>query len=121
MAWKNYQELIVWQKAMEAAEEIYHIVKKLPKEELYSLSGQMRRAAISVPSNIAEGQARNSKKEFCHFLSIALGSKSELETQLLLSVRVGYLSDSDIEKAIRLLAETGKLLTSIIHSQRPTL
>ena len=118
MAWKNYQELIVWQKAMDVAAEIYHIVKKLPKEECFSLSDQMRRAAVSIPSNIAEGQARSSKKEFIHFLSIALGSKSELETQLLLSVKVGYLLDSEIEKAIGLLAETGKLLTALIRSQR---
>jgi len=119
MAWKNYRDLIVWQKAMEAAAEIYRISKKLPIEELYILSNQMRRAAISIPSNIAEGQARNSKKEFIRFLSIAQGSRSELETQLLLSVKVGYLSDSDIEMVMGLLGETGKLLTSLIHSQRP--
>ena len=120
MAWKSYTELIVWQKAMEAAEEVYLLVKKLPKEELFALSDQMRRAAISIPSNIAEGQSRGSKKEFVRFLSIALGSKSELETQLLLSVKIGYLSNSDIERAIGLLAETGKLLTSLIHSLRPS-
>ena len=117
MAWKNYQELIVWQKAMEAAAEIYKVAKKLPKEELYVLSAQMRRAAVSIPSNIAEGQARNSNKEFVRFLSVAQGSKSELETQLLLSLKVGYLSDSDIDKAMELLAETGKLITSMIISQ----
>ena len=121
MAWKNYQELIAWQKAMEAATEVYKVVKKLPKEEIFALSEQMRRAAVSIPSNIAEGHSRSSKKEFVWFLSIALGSKSELETQLLLSVKVGYLSDSDIESAIGLLAETGKLLTSLIKSQRSPL
>ena len=103
---------------MEAAAEIYRISKKLPIEELYILSNQMRRAAISIPSNIAEGQARNSKKEFIRFLSIAQGSRSELETQLLLSVKVGYLSNSDIDIVMGLLRETGKLLTVLIHSQR---
>ena len=121
MAWKNYQELIVWQKATDLAVEIYKVAKKLPKEELYVLSDQMRRAAVSIPSNIAEGQSRSSKKEFIYFLSIALGSKAELETQLLLAVRIGYLVDPDIDKAMGLLAETGKLLSSLIHSQRRSL
>jgi len=121
MAWKNYRELIVWQKAMEAATEVYQIVKKLPKEELFVLSNQMRRAAISIPSNIAEGQARGSKKEFVRFLSIAQGSRSELETQLLLGVKIGYFSESDIDKVIGLLSETSKLLISLIHSQSASL
>jgi len=120
MAWKNYRDLIVWQKAMDVATEIFKISKKLPQEELFALSDQIRRAAVSIPSNIAEGQARISKKEFIRFLSIAQGSRSELETQLLLAVKVGYLSDSDIDKVMGLLEETGKLLTSLIHSQRPS-
>ena len=118
MAWKDFRDLIVWQKAMDAAAEIYKIIKKLPKEELYVLSDQMRRAAVSIPSNIAEGQARSSKKEFIRFLSIAQGSRSELETQLLLCVKVEYLSNSDIDTVMGLLRETGKLLTTLIHSQR---
>lgn len=121
MAWSSYQELIVWQKAMDVTVEIYRLVKKLPKEELYELSSQMRRAAVSIPSNIAEWHARNSEKEFIHFLSMAQGSKSELETQLLLSVRVHYLSDSDIHHALMLLSETGRLLTALIQSLRNTL
>jgi len=83
----NYQDLIVWQKAMELAEIVYVLARKLPKEELFALSDQMRRAAISIPSNIAEGHARNSTKEFIQFLSIAKGSTAEIETQLLLCVR----------------------------------
>ena len=118
MAWQSYQELVVWQKAMDTATEIYHVVKKLPKEELYALSDQMRRAAVSIPSNIAEGHARSTNKDFAWFLSVALGSKSELETQLLLSVKIGLLSESDIDKALSLLTETGKLLTTFIHSLR---
>jgi len=121
MAWKNYRELIAWQKAMDAAEEIYKVVKKLPKMELFAMSDQMRRAAVSVPSNIAEGQARSSKKEFAWFLSVAQGSRAELETQLMLAVKIGYLPATDIEKALGLLEEISKLLTVLMHSQRPSL
>ena len=77
---KSYQDLLVWQKAMELVTEIYRIAKLLPREELYALSDQMRRSAVSIPSNIAEGQARNSTKEFINFLSVAKGSNAELQT-----------------------------------------
>ncbi len=73
---KDFKDLIVWQKAMELVVEVYNLVKKLPKEELFALSDQMRRSAISIPSNIAEGQGRNSTKEYIHFLAIAKGSKT---------------------------------------------
>ena len=73
----SYRDLIVWQKTMELTAEVYRVVKLLPKEEIYVLSDQMRRAAISIPSNIAEGQARNSRKEFLQFLAIAKGSNAE--------------------------------------------
>lgn len=110
---KDYKDLIVWQKAMEATAEVYNLAKLLPKEETYALSDQMRRAAISIPSNIAEGQARNSSKEFNQFLAIAKGSKAELETQLLLCVKVGYLTDNDIAYAINLLIEIGKIINTL--------
>ena len=86
---RNYKDLIVWQKAMDLSVEIYRLVKKLPKEELYCLSDQMRRSAISIPSNIAEGKSRTSQKEFSYFLSIAQGSRSELETQIQLGEKIG--------------------------------
>ena len=76
---KDFKDLVVWQRAMDLVAEVYQVVKKLPKEELYALSDQIRRAVISIPSNIAEGYGRNSSKEFSHFISIAKGSKSELE------------------------------------------
>ncbi|MBO5720510.1 MAG: four helix bundle protein [Bacteroidales bacterium] len=82
----NYKNLLVWQKAMDLVVEIYKISKLLPKEEKYGISDQIRRSAVSVPSNIAEGQSRNSIKEFIQFLSIARGSLAELETQLLICV-----------------------------------
>lgn len=110
---KSYRELIVWQKSIEACRLTYLLVKKLPKEELYALSDQMKRAAISIPSNIAEGQSRNSKNEFIHFLSIARGSKSELETQFLLCKEIGYLSDEEIQPAMTILEEIGKMISSL--------
>ena len=110
----SYQGLLVWQKAMDLTAVIYKLVKKLPKEELYSLSDQMRRAAISIPSNIAEGQDRNTDKEFAHFLCIARGSRAELETQLLICVKVEYLTENEISEAMNLLSEVGKMLTSLI-------
>ena len=110
----NYRELLVWQKAMKLGVIIYKLVDKLPKKELYSLSDQMRRAAVSIPSNIAEGHSRYTKKDFAHFLVIARGSKSELETQLLLCVEVGYLKEADILEAMNLLTELSKMLTSFI-------
>lgn len=113
---KNFKDLIVWQKAMELAEEVYQLVKKLPKEELFALSDQMRRAAISIPSNISEGQGRNSVKEYIRFLAIAKGSKAELETQLLLCVKINYLEESEIETAINLINEIGKMLNTLQKS-----
>ena len=91
---KDFKDLTVWQKAMELVAEVYLLVKKLPKEELFALSDQIRRSSISIPSNIAEGQARNSVKEFIHFLAIAKGPKAELETQLLLCVKINYLNNN---------------------------
>ena len=88
---RTHKELLVWQKSMLLVEEVYRLVKMLPKEETYALSDQMRRAAISIPSNIAEGNARNSPKEFQQFLYISLGSAAELETQLLICQRLGYI------------------------------
>ena len=110
----GYQDLKVWQKAMDLTVEVYRLVKKLPKEETYALSDQMRRAVVSIPSNIAEGRDRNSNKEFVQFLHIARGSKSELETHLLISIRVGYLTETDILQAMQLSKEIGNMLTALI-------
>jgi four helix bundle protein len=110
----SYQGLLVWQKSMDLTAAIYNLTKKLPKEELYSLRDQMRRAAVSIPSNIAEGHDRNTNKEFIHFLTISRGSKSELETQLLICIKVGYLNEIEILEALKLSTEIGKMLTSLI-------
>jgi len=112
---QNYKDLIVWQRAMQLAKEIYTLTKKMPKEELYGLTNQMRRACISIPSNIAEGHARRGKKEFAQFLSIATGSRAELQTQLLLCVDIGYLPRLDIEPAMSLSEEVGRMLSSLLQ------
>ena len=114
MAVKDYKELIVWQKAMMVAEQVYVLVKKLPREELFALSDQMRRCAVSIPSNIAEGQERNTTADFLRFVGMAQGSRSELETQLLLCERVGYLKREDTEGCLGLLKEVGKMLNTIV-------
>ena len=97
----SYRELIVWQKAMDLVVETYCAVKSLPKEEMYGLSDQMRRAVTSIAFNIAEGQKRFSTKEFIHFLSIAKGSLGEVMTQLILCNRLGYLEDERLERSLR--------------------
>ncbi len=92
---KNHKDLDVWQLSMDLVTDIYKLTYEFPKEELYGLSNQMRRAAVSIPSNIAEGAARNSKKEFIQFLHISLGSLAEVETQLIISNNLGFASGLD--------------------------
>ncbi|MBP5233356.1 MAG: four helix bundle protein [Planctomycetes bacterium] len=111
----SYKDLNAWQKSMSLAEEIYRIAQQLPKDEVYVLSDQMRRAAVSIPSNIAEGHGRNSAREFARFLLIAQGSKSESETQLQLCVRLHYMTNEQIEHAQRLCEEVGKMLRMLIR------
>ncbi len=108
-----YKDLIIWQKAMEVAKNVYVLVKKLPKDETYALSDQMRRAAVSIPSNIAEGQGRAYNRSFSQFLSIARGSALELETQLQLCVMIQYLSQEDIQPTMDLLEEIERMIHSI--------
>jgi len=113
---QKYEDLIVWQKAMDLVEEIYRLTKLLPNDEIYALSSQMKRAAVSIPSNIAEGQERNTTKDFINHLYIAKGSKGELETQVLLCVRLQYLAQPQIATAQNLLTEVGKMLNALIQS-----
>ena len=109
----NYRELIVWQKSIAVAKQVYLLVKKLPKEELYALSDQMRRSAISISSNIAEGQERKTPIEFARFISYAQGSRAELETQLILCLEIGYFTENEINPILSMLEEIGKMLHSI--------
>ena len=108
----GYQSLIVWQKSMDLTIEIYRLTKKLPKDELYGLTNQLRRAAVSIPSNIAEGHGRRSDKEFQRFLNIARGSVFELETQLMICVQQKYLTK---EQTANVLEECGNLSRMLVR------
>ena len=117
----SYRDLKVWQAAMDLVDEVHRLTKGFPREEVYGLSMQMRRAAVSVPSNIAEGHARQSTKEFLQFIAIALGSLAELETQLLIAARLGYLDESRLESPLALADSIGKMLRGLQKSLRRNL
>ena len=121
MAITTYKDFTVWQKSMDLVVEVYKVVKLLPKYETYGLADQMRRAAVSIPSNIAEGQGRNSTVEFIRFLNIARGSRCELDTQLQICVRLEYVKNVDVEPAINLSVEVRKMLSSLIKKLKDSL
>ena len=110
----DFRELKVWQKAMDLTVEIYSIVRLLPQEETYALSDQMRRAVVSIPSNIAEGNGRFSEKEFKQFLSISKGSVYEVETQVLICIRRGYFNEKDAYTALELCDEIARKITNLV-------
>jgi len=112
----NYENLQVWQKSMNLAEEVYCLTEKFPKTELYGLTSQMRRCAVSIPSNIAEGSRRKTKKDFTQFLSIAFGSVAELETQLKLAERLNLINKSNSARSQQLLSEIMRMLNKFIGS-----
>ena len=114
MSVKSYKDLIIWQKSMDLVMEIYSLTKTFPREEIYGLSSQMRRAAVSIPSNIAEGHGRNSTKEYIKFLYIARGSICELQTQLILCQRMGYI-DNNASHFIDTTNEISKMLNSLVN------
>lgn len=116
MTVQSYRQLIAWQKAMELVRQIYETTKNFPKEEVYGLTSQIRRAAVSVPSNIAEGQGRDSTKEFLHHLSIAYGSLMETETQILIAGSLNYLKADELNSILEKSAETGRLINGLIRS-----
>jgi four helix bundle protein len=111
---KGHKDLEVWKKGIDFVESIYKVTAQFPKEEIYGLTSQMRRAAVSIPSNIAEGAARNGKKEFVQFLYIALGSLSELETQIIIAKRLAYFHD--IDSLLLECSTIKKLLNGLIIS-----
>ena len=113
---ESYNDLIAWRKAMHFVREVYDSTRSFPKEELYGLTNQLRRAAVSVPSNIAEGQARFSPKEFRQFLSHARGSLVEIETQVLIAQDLGYLSSIRSADLLREASELGRILNGLIAS-----
>jgi four helix bundle protein len=110
---KSYRDLLVWQKGISLVKDVYQLTRMFPEAEKYGLISQMRRAAVSIPSIIAEGQARHTRKEFIQFLSHAEGSFAELETQMLISVELGFCKLSDIEEPTNLATELSKMLDSL--------
>jgi four helix bundle protein len=112
----KFRDLLVWQKAMELAEQVYVLTKGFPVDERYGLQSQVRRCSVSIPSNIAEGAGRNSDKEFRYFLSIALASGFELETQLLLASKFNYIIKEKLEAVISKLQEVQKMLNGLQKS-----
>jgi four helix bundle protein len=103
---RGHRDLVAWQKAMQLARDVYILTNTFPKHELYGLTSQSRRAAVSIPSNLAEGAARNSKREFAYFISTARGSLAEIETQIELAISLHYLPE---DRAIVVLANIGDL------------
>jgi four helix bundle protein len=114
MSVAGYRQLAVWQKAMEFVDLCYGITDHFPKSELYNLTSQLRKAGVSVPSNIAEGQGREHTKEFIHHLAIARGSLYEAETQILIAERRKYIVTEHVEPALRLSAEIARMLHGLI-------
>jgi len=113
---KKYQELIAWQKAIALVTKVYEMTRKFPGDEIYGLTSQLRRAAVSIPSNIAEGQGRASTGEFIQFLCHARGSLYEVETQVIVAQNLRYISDGQRDKVIDAASELGRILNGLINS-----
>ena len=115
---QSYRDLIAWRKAMELVTEIYRLTKTFPAEERYGLTNQLRRAAVSVPSNIAEGQARYSMREFHHFLCTARGSLAEIETQIDIAANLGYANQTESANLFKATSELGRILNGLLNSTK---
>jgi four helix bundle protein len=113
---RNYRDLQVWQKAYQLCLEVYKATGEFPKHELYGITAQIRRAAVSIPSNISEGYGRKTTKEYIQFLYVAYGSICELETQILLAGDLGYLSRAESRKLQDMIAEVERMLKALINS-----
>ena len=120
MALKSYRELDVWQKAMDLAEMVYGLAARLPDEERFGLASQLRRAAVSIPANVAEGYGRSHRGDYVRHVSIAKGSLAELETHLLLAVRLSFVTRGQLKETWNLAQDVGKMLTKLIQSLKPS-
>lgn len=109
----SYKDLIVWKKALNVVSDIYRLTSSFPKEEMYGLTSQMRRSALSIPSNIAEGAARKQRKEYHYFVRVAYGSCAELETQIEISKRLGFLSIEKMQEIEDVLQEVMRMLHKV--------
>jgi len=114
----NFRNLQVWEKGVELTKSVYQLTKSFPEDEKFGLITQMRRCAVSIPSNIAEGSARNTEKDFSRFLSISLGSCFELETQLLIADQLKYCKEDIINKVNLILIEVQKMLNALIKKYK---
>jgi len=112
----SYRDLLVWQKAVGMVTEVYRITQSFPKEEMFGLTRQVRRSAVSVPSNIAEGQGRLSRKDFRHFLGQARGSLLEMETQLLIASNLGYISEQQLAEIFDTSGSVSRMLHRLVES-----
>jgi four helix bundle protein len=117
---KNHKELKIWQHAMDLVIRVYQVTAKYPKEEKLGLVAQMRNAAVSIPSNIAEGFGRHSMGDYCRFLYISLGSCAELETQTIISERLGYLTTAEAKGLVDILETQSKMTMSLINRVKGT-
>jgi len=117
---KSHKDLVVWQKAVSLSLITYKLTKNFPQSEMYALSSQMRRAAVSIASNIAEGRSRRTRKDFQHFLHMAYGSAAELETQLLIAKQLSFCSESQFQENNSLLSEVSKMLRAMIQKLEST-
>jgi len=113
---KNYKDLLVWKKSIEYVKMVYIIIKKFPDDEKFGLSSQVKRASVSIPSNIAEGSSRFSKKEFIRFLYISRGSLCELETLFIISKELNFIDSNELKKVLDLKDEIGKMIYGLINS-----
>ena len=113
---KTHHDLTIWKKSIEFVTNVYQITKGFPKEEIYGLTNQLRRASVSIPSNIAEGAARKHNKEFVQFLFVALGSASEIETQLVISKNLKFIGENEYLKLNEEIVEIRKMLNGLIKS-----
>ena len=118
MSGRNYQDLHAWQEAMDLVEAVYLLTRSFPREELFVLSAQIRRAAVSIPSNIAEGQGRRGANDFARYLTIAHGSLREVETQILIAKRLQYIDEPRTNDALNQAAKVGRLITGLLNSLR---
>lgn len=112
----SYKELVAWQKAMDLVESVYQVTDNFPKREVYSLTDQIRRAAVSIPSNIAEGQAYYTKREFTHYLRHSRGSLADIETQVIIAQRLHYLSEPEAQSILKRTDELSRFLSGLINS-----
>ena len=114
----NYRKMIVWQKAMNLTEAVYVAIRKLPPAEWYALSAQIRRSIVSIPSHIAEGAGRNTDNDLRHFMTVARGSATELETQLMICEMLNYLDSNDVVPLLKMLDEIRRMLSALIKNGR---